>query len=174
VPRYEIAPERSRVWIDARSNVHPIHTETDGLQGFVVLQLDSTGAVDPSVQLSGRITLGVDRLKSGNRMEDRELQKRIDARRFPSIEGVLESVTAGSESGIYTVAGNVNFRGISCRHEDRMHITGIDERTVRLEGSSRFDIRTFGMDPPKILMFRVEPEVDVRVEIYAVESTGED
>jgi hypothetical protein len=34
-------------------------------------------------------------------------------------------------------------------------------------GEHTFDIRDFGMDPPKILMFRVEPEVNVRVEIVA-------
>jgi hypothetical protein len=36
-----------------------------------------------------------------------------------------------------------------------------------MAGSSRFDIREFGMEPPKMLMLRVEPEVDVRVEILA-------
>jgi polyisoprenoid-binding protein YceI len=173
VPRYEIDPDRSRVWIDARSNVHPIHSETDGLGGHVDLQFDPHGAIDPSVPPSGRVTLQVARLQSGNRLEDRELQKRIDARRFPSIEGVLESITAGPDPDSYTVAGTVTFRGVSCRHEDFMSIRGIDERTIQLEGSSRFDIRTFGMDPPKILLFRVEPEVDIRVDIYAVDSTGE-
>ena len=35
---YTIIPERSRVWIDARSSVHPIHSTTDGLEGFVDLE----------------------------------------------------------------------------------------------------------------------------------------
>jgi hypothetical protein len=38
---------------------------------------------------------------------------------------------------------------------------------LRLEGRSTFDIRDFGMDPPRILMLRVHPEVAVRVEIVA-------
>ena len=29
--RYRILSSRSRVWIEARSNVHPIHTEAEGL-----------------------------------------------------------------------------------------------------------------------------------------------
>ncbi|MGZ4793562.1 MAG: hypothetical protein ACXWBO_17045, partial [Ilumatobacteraceae bacterium] len=37
--RYRIVPSKSRVWIEARSNVHPIHTEAEGLQGW--LELDS-------------------------------------------------------------------------------------------------------------------------------------
>ena len=30
-----------------------------------------------------------------------------------------------------------------------------------------FDIRDFGMEPPRILMLKVQPEVTVRVEIVA-------
>ena len=44
----------------------------------------------------------------------------------------------------------------------------MDERTIRLAGASRFDIRDFGMEPPKVLLLKVEPEVEVRVEIFAV------
>ena len=39
--------------------------------------------------------------------------------------------------------------------------------TLQLSGESTFDIRDFGMDPPKILMLKVQPEVGVRVEIVA-------
>ena len=49
-----------------------------------------------------------------------------------------------------------------------MEISPVDERTIRLAGESSFDIREFGMQPPKVLMLKVEPEVDVRVEIFAV------
>ena len=38
---------------------------------------------------------------------------------------------------------------------------------MRLEGQSTFDIRDFGMEPPKILMLRVEPDVVVRIEVIA-------
>jgi hypothetical protein len=44
----------------------------------------------------------------------------------------------------------------------------VDDDTIRLNGESTFDIRDFGMEPPRILMLRVEPEVVVRVEIVAV------
>ena len=35
-------------------------------------------------------------------------------------------------------------------------------------GHDRFDIRDFGMEPPRVLVLKVDPEVDVRVEIVAV------
>jgi polyisoprenoid-binding protein YceI len=66
------------------------------------------------------------------------------------------------------VSGDVTFRGVSRRHEDLMEVAAVDERTIRLSGSSTFDIREFGMEPPKVLMLKVEPEVDVTVEIFAV------
>ena len=44
----------------------------------------------------------------------------------------------------------------------------LDERTIRLGGQSNFDIRDFGMQPPRMLMLKVEPQIAVRVEIVAV------
>ena len=97
--RYKIVPERSRVWIDARSNVHPIHSSTEGLVGYVELELGSDGEVDVSQQLGGKLSLPVSKLSSGNRMEDRELQKRIESRRYPTIDGVLKSMERSGENG---------------------------------------------------------------------------
>jgi polyisoprenoid-binding protein YceI len=168
VARYAIVPDRSQVWIDARSNVHPIHSTTDGLEGYVDLDLEPSGSVDVANEPTGRLSLAVDRLKSGNRMEDRELQKRIESQKFPRIEGVLEKMVRDDRDGSYRVSGDINFRGVSRRAEDLMKIEEVDDRTIRLSGSSRFDIRDFGMQPPKVLMLKVEPEVDVRVDIYAV------
>jgi polyisoprenoid-binding protein YceI len=172
VTRYTIAPERSHVWIDARSNVHPIHSTTDGLQGYVELELSPEGGVDLTVPPAGKLSLSVDRLKSGNRMEDRELQKRIDARRYPTIDGVLDKIEP-SDDGKYKVSGDVTFRGVSSRHQDLMHISAVDDQTIQLDGQSRFDVRQFGMEPPRMLMLKVEPEVDIRVEIFAVRESGE-
>jgi hypothetical protein len=58
--------------------------------------------------------------------------------------------------------------GVSRPHEDVMIIRPVDDQTISLEGASRFDVREFGMQPPKVLMLKVEPEVDVGVEIVAV------
>ena len=38
--RFRILPTRSRVWIEARSNLHPIHTEAGGLEGWLEVQID--------------------------------------------------------------------------------------------------------------------------------------
>ena len=166
--RYSIVPDRSTVWIDARSNVHPLHSSTSGLEGFVELELEPAGTVHLADTPTGRLSLDVSRLTLGNRLEDREMQKRIDAKRYPRIEGVLAAIAGNGKQGSYRVGGDVTFRGVTRHHEDLMEIAAVDERTIRLTGSSLFDLREFGVEPPKVLMLRVEPEVEVRVEIFAV------
>lgn len=165
--RYQILPDRSRVWIAARSNVHPIHSSTEGLEGYVDIDLDGDGRLVVGAKPAGRLSLPVSRLRSGNRLEDGELQKRIDARRYPTIVGTLEAMRPAGQDGQYLASGEIIFRGVGRRHEDRVTLDPLDESRIQIAGSSRFDIREFGMDPPRMLMFRVEPEVDVRVEIVA-------
>jgi polyisoprenoid-binding protein YceI len=99
------------------------------------------------------------------------MQKRIDARRYPTIEGVLDHVIRNGAEQSYRVSGDVTFRGVSRRLEDQMQIRAVDGETIQLDGSARIDIRQFGMEPPRILLLKVKPEVDVRVEIFAVRET---
>jgi polyisoprenoid-binding protein YceI len=166
VARYRIVPEQSRLWIEGRSTMHPIHSTTDGLEGFVELAFDSNGEVDTTAPSSGKLSLSLERLSSGNRTEDRELFRRIDIRRYPKLEGALEGIESAGD-GSYKVAGSITFRGTVRAHNDLMTIRMLDERSVELTGSSRFDVRDFGMEPPRLLMLRVEPEVEIRVEIRA-------
>ncbi len=165
---YRIVPERSYVWIDARSNIHPIHSKTNGLEGFIDFEMTPEGSVDLTSTPAGRLSLSVSRLSSGNTMEDRELRRRIDAGRYPKIEGALEQLVPSGALGTYRVGGEVIFRGVARRYDDEMTIAVLDPDTLQLAGKSRFDIRDFGMAPPRVLMFRVQPEVDVTVEIIAV------
>lgn len=164
--RYEISPQRSKVEINARSSVHPIHSRTDGLEGWIELEVAGDG-IDLSVPPRAQLVLPVARLKSGNALEERELKLRIEARRFPTIDAELIEMTATAVAGTYLVRGAVTFRGERRRHEDEMTFERVDDHTVRLAGSSTFDVREFGMQPPRILLLRVEPQVEVRVEIVA-------
>lgn len=166
MPLFTIDPERSRVWIHARSTLHPIHSEANGLEGTIDLVLDDAGRVDADAPCSGDMAFPVDRLRSGNPLEERELRRRIDARQFPTISGTLLSLAAGSD-GAYRVRGAITFRGVTNEYDDVMVIEQLDDGTLRLTGESTFDVRDFGMQPPRILMLRVEPDVKVRVEVIA-------
>jgi polyisoprenoid-binding protein YceI len=167
VARYEIDPTRSKVFIHATSTVHPIHSETDGLEGWLDLEIRSGGRPDVTVAPRARLSLAVAKLRSGNLLEDRELLRRIDAKRFPTIEGALTEMSDTDEDGHCAARGDVTFRGVTRSCAGELTITSADGHTIRVEGHARFDVRDFGMDPPRILMLRVHPEVDVRIEVVA-------
>ena len=167
--RYRILPTRSRVWIEARSNVHPINTEARGLEGW--LDFDARDRKTNVGGSLGRLEFPVANLTSGNAFEDRELQRRIDARRHPTIAGDLRTMKETEEPTKYIVGGDLTFRGVTRAYEDEMTVENLDARTIGMTGQSTFDIRDFGMDPPRILLLKVQPDVAVRVEIIAEEET---
>ena len=168
--RFDIDPDRSRVWIEARSTLHPIHSHTSGLEGFIETKMRQDGQLDVAGGAMAQLSLPVDRLRSGNPLEERELKRRILASRFPTIDGELTELTATGTDGRYVVTGSITFRGETCAYTHEMDITQVDETTLRLAGEATFDVRDFGMEPPRILMLRVEPDVSVRVEIIAMEA----
>jgi polyisoprenoid-binding protein YceI len=106
-------------------------------------------------------------LSSGNRLEDRELRRRIDARRCPTIEGALTGLRETGTGGRYRVRGDLTFRGVTRSYEHEMTFVAPDGSSIELEGEATFDIRDFGMDPPRILMLKVEPEVRVKAHVVA-------
>jgi len=165
--RVAIDSDRRCVWIEATSSLHPIHTRTEGLEGYLDLDARRDGRIDLTVTPKARLSLPVDRLRSGNVLEDREMKRRINARRYRTIEGELSEMQALGDDGRYRVRGEIPFRGVTNEHEDDMHLSFVDEDTIAMTGESTFDIRDYGMEPPRILMLRVEPEVKVRVEIVA-------
>jgi polyisoprenoid-binding protein YceI len=168
VAEYRIDPDRSQVLIDARSSLHPIHSSARGLDGFLEIEVLGGGRVNLQSPATAKLSFPVDALSSGNALEDRELKRRIDARRFPSIDGVLDELRESGRDGRYVARGDLTFRGVTNTYEDELTIQQVDERTLEITGEHTFDIREFGMDPPKIMMFRVEPDVKVRVELLAV------
>lgn len=165
--RYRIVPGRSKVWIEARSTLHPIHTETDGLEGWLELELGTDGDVDLAVAPRAHLELRVDRLSSGNPLEDRELRRRVDARRHPLIEGDLTVMRATADAGRYRIEGDLTFKGVTRRYEDEMTLEAMDGTMVVLAGERTFDVRDFGVEPPRILLLKVEPDVTVKVAILA-------
>jgi len=164
--RYRIDPSRSQVWINARSNVHPIHSRTDGLEGWIDLKFTSAGRLDLRARPTAHLEFAVAHLRSANPLEQRELRRRIDAKHHPLILGELTILEPGAD-GHFRAGGEVTFRGVTRAHSDELTIEEVDDSTIRVEGRSTFDVRDFGMEPPKILVLKVEPLVEVRIEVTA-------
>jgi polyisoprenoid-binding protein YceI len=154
------------MWVDARSSLHPINTETRGLQGWVEVAAQPDGTLDLAKPVTGRLELSVDRLSSGNQLYDREMKRRVDARRYPVIEGAITSVARTADPATYLVTGDLSFHGRTRRFSHDMTIAVGEGGTIALAGAYVFDIREFNMKPPSMLMLKVYPEVAVRVELY--------
>ncbi|MGA2520692.1 MAG: YceI family protein [Acidimicrobiales bacterium] len=165
--RYAIDPGRSRVWIEARSSLHPVRSQSGGLEGFVEATVDQTGSFDLRSAPQGRLELAVSGLSSGNPLYDREMRRCIDSRHHPVISGDVRDVRPAGEPKRYVVDGDVTFAGATRPASDVMQLSVEEDATVILEGEHVFDIREFGIEPPRIMMLRVHPEVKVRVRIVA-------
>jgi polyisoprenoid-binding protein YceI len=164
--RFTFDPDRSCVWVNAHSSVHPINTQARGLAGWVDVALLSDGHLDLDAPISGQLEVSVDRLSSGNQLYDRELRRRIDARRYPLIVGQITGVRLTGIPNRYQVAGDLSFHGEVRSFEHEMTIEVRDGPSIELNGQKVFDIREFAMKPPSMLMLRVYPEVEVRVELH--------
>ncbi|MCB1039980.1 MAG: YceI family protein [Acidimicrobiales bacterium] len=163
--RFELAPDRSQVWIEGSSSIHPIHATATGLGGWVALEL-ARGAVAAKPKVAGEVRIEVGRLRSGNPLVDAETRRRIDAGTHPEIVGsVIGSTRLASDRVALT--GDLTFRGQT--HEVEGELTlAIVEDGVHLTGTQQFDVRTWGLQPPKIGLLRVHPTVRVRIEAFAV------
>lgn len=168
--RFEVVPAASKVWIEASSNVHPIHAEVSGLRGFIEAEV-SGGALDASAPARGHFELEVEQLKSGNALQDREMYRRVEARRFPTIVGDIDEV-AVLDGARHKVKGRLRFHGVERPVDAEATIMTGPDGSITAEGEHIFDIRDFDLEPPKLLMLRVQPEVKVKVKVVARVESG--
>ena len=166
---YRVISGDSVVGIHARSSLHAIDGHAGDVSGTVDLEV-----VDGIVRrlLAGHLEVPVSSLRSGNVLEDAELQRRVDARRFPTIVGEVQSAEVLElldDGGRFRVDGDLTFHGVTRPVTGELRITregGAGERDrVRVEGEQVFDVREFGVNPPRILLLRVEPEVRVDISL---------
>jgi polyisoprenoid-binding protein YceI len=145
--------------------MHPIHGEAEGLEGSIEADM-AEGRIDVSGAPRIQIELPVEKLQSGKKLEDVEMMRRIDARRFPKITGETTEVKENG-GGRYRIRGDLTFHGVTRQVEGEVTVSAPDEHSLVIEGEQVFDIRDFGVQPPKILMLKVHPDVRVRVKVVA-------
>lgn len=162
--RFRISPERSQLWIEARSSLHPVHVQTSGLEGVVEAELIDGRAVLGTPTF---VEVATERLRSGNRLVDGELQRRLDPRKFPRIRGELTRASAGNGPGTSRLTGTLTLHGVTQTLDVEVTVRQLDDRNLEIEGTRTIDMRDFGLPPPSFLMFRMQPEVQVRARLVA-------
>lgn len=162
--RFRIVPARSRVEIEARSTLHPIRGEADGVVGNIEATLEG-GRIDMSVPPAAHVELEVARLRSGNALNDREMRRRIDATRYPMISAELRE-TKDLGAGRYGLRLDLTFHGVT-RDVETEAVVQIVGGRLMIVGEHTVDVRRHDVAPPRILMLRVHPEVKVRLHLEA-------
>ncbi len=162
--RFDLDPSASTVVIEGTSSVHPIRAEAAGLSGWVEISLTRTG-VAASPRVAGEVRIDVERLRSGNPLVDRETRRRIDARRHPEIVGTVTGSRRVSPQQV-ELTGEIAFRGEVCAVEGELTVS-VDGDGLHLVGEASFDVRRWGLQPPRVALLRVHPEITVHLDAVA-------
>jgi polyisoprenoid-binding protein YceI len=172
VRTFKVLPQSSSVETEVRSSVHPIHGRGGDLTGEVHGEFDGGGTPRLDLPHGGWVEIPVGSIRSGNALNDMEMQRRAGARRYPTIRfEVTRAWPVDGESGRYRATVDVTARGQTRRIEEDFTLAVDGDRLV-MKGEHTFDMRDFGVDPPRILTLKVEPQVRVRVHLVAGEQPG--
>lgn len=163
---YRVDGAGSTLVVRARSSVHDTNTTFDKVTGTVEADpaaLETTGA-------TARFEVDMASFDAGDWLKNRKLKKDLDLGAHPTASFELRELrdVVRADDGRFeaTAVGVIRYRG----RELAMEIRGtgtMDERGIDAAGSFELDIRALGMQPPKILMFKVEPEVTIEVTLRA-------
>jgi polyisoprenoid-binding protein YceI len=169
--RYAVLPAQSKLTFEANSSIHPVHGQGSELGGYVAAAWDADGSFASDPPPAMRVELRVERLRSGNAIQDREMWKLIDSRRFPLIAADLREVHSSGEPGRYRASGDITLAGRVRRYEGELSVKHDGDR-VTVDGDLIVDIRDFGIQPPRFLMLKVEPKVKVSLHLVAQSATS--
>ena len=159
-------PDRSAVIVDVRSTVGPLCFATTGVTGWLYAAMVD-GAMSTEIAPSGRLTIDISALSSGNKLYDAELHRRIDSRRFPTAAVELRDCAPIGPGPRYRLQGELTFHGISRPTEGTVSIDSASRGRIAVSGEQAFDIRDFKIPSPTMLMFRIFPDVRVRLHAEA-------
>lgn len=166
--RFRVVPGSSSIDTEVRSSVHPIHGRATELTGVVEGEFDGDGRPLLDRPHRGWIEVAVESIHSGNRLTELEMQRRADVGRFPTIRFEVSRAWPVNGSDRYRAAVSVTAHGRTQAFEEDFRVRR-DGRRLVLDGQHTFDMRDFGVNPPRIFTLRVEPEVRVSVRLVAEE-----
>jgi hypothetical protein len=164
--RYTVLPADSWLTFEARSTLHPVHGKATQLDGFIDANWNATGLPAGTPPPRMHVEFPVEQLRSGNGVQDREMWKVVDSKRFPRVSADLRELHGRSEPGRYAASGDVTLAGRSRRYEGELSFAHEGD-VVTVEGALSIDIRDFGLKPPNLLIVKVDPVVKVHLHLVA-------
>ncbi len=168
MPRYRIVADESTVDIDLNVNLHPSHVRARKISGTIECEFDRNGLPRLDAPYAARLTLPVASLKSGIGLQDREMRRRFDVKRYPGITATLMSAKALARRGSYRATFEISMHGQTreVAGSAKLKVVG---GTLTIDGEQKINMQDFGIEPPRLLILKVEPVVTVHAHIVAQE-----
>jgi polyisoprenoid-binding protein YceI len=163
--RFSVVTHRSRVEVVVKVTLQRFHLKSEQVRGAFDADVDEQGAIR-SPEMSGRMKVRSDSLKSGNRLFDRDMNKMLETRKYSEITGEILGAEPNGD-GDYAIRGRLYLHGMS---EDVTGVARVIEAGpdhALFEGKMTIDFTHFNLDPPKLLVLKVIPELEVTGTIYA-------
>ena len=166
MPRFAVSTAQSTVQVGLRVNLHPSHVNASALTGFIECELDDSGRPRLDRPYRAELALPVEAIKSGNAIQDREMRRRFDASRYPAITAVVTHGEALDGEGRYRATAQLTMHGVTKDIAGELTLN-VNGRTMTVDGRQVINIKDFGIDPPRLIILKVEPDVDLQVHIVA-------
>jgi polyisoprenoid-binding protein YceI len=164
--RFDVKSSDSSLTFYATSTNQSAYGKTTELSGYVQAAWGADGALGADPPPLMHVECRVESMKTGNDLQDREMWKLIDSKRFPKIAGDLRQFERGSVFGRYTAVGQITLAGLARVYEGEFTLEH-DGNTVTVNGEVKIDVRDFGLKPMKLLVLGVAPLVRVRLHLVA-------
>lgn len=164
--RFEVVSGESSLTFFATSQLFPVYGKAMEMSGCVEAAWNPNGTLALHPPPAMRLEFKVESLRTGNELQDREMWKLIDSKRFPRIVGELDELSRGALHGRYTAAGQITLAGLARRYEGELLPSRAGEY-VRIRGDINIDVRDFGLKSMKLMVLSVEPLVRVRLRLVA-------
>ena len=164
--RFDVVSSDSSLTFYATSANQSAYGKTTELSGFIQASWDGAGALQADPPPLMHVEFRVESVKTGNDLQDREMWKLIDSKRFPKIAGDLREFERGSVHGRYTAVGQITLAGLARVYEGEFTLER-EGNTIAVNGEVKIDIRDFGLKPMKLLVLGVAPLVRVRLHLVA-------
>lgn len=164
--QFRVNTSKSSVKVGLRVNLHPSHIDANALSGVIECEVDDQGRPRLDQPYTAELSLPVDAIKSGNGIQDREMRRRFDVGRYPTITARVTHGEALEGEGRYRAAAQLSMHGQTreISGEIQLHVDGT---TMSIDGQQVINVKDFGIDPPRLIILKVEPEVDLLVHIVA-------
>jgi len=156
--RWTIDAATGSVTFVAASSIHPIRTRGNA-SGWFEGVFDASGFIENST-MRGYLEVPLSGLSSGNPLIDNEMRRRVDTANHPLIVCAIET-TEDIDENTATITGTIGFLDVEVLVEGELELLA----GPRIVGVGEFDVRWWGLEPPKLFMMRVDPIVTVEIDL---------